>query len=203
LKQLVKYTIRVSIFLMFTLFCFISKAQGEEGYSNDNQVFSRGSIMKSDKKSTVHSPRKATILSAILPGAGQVYNKKLWKVPFVYGAIGSCLYFAINNNVEYNKYFGEQVYRAKFPGYTLNPDFTLFSDANLSEQADYHRKWRDNFFVFTAIAYGLNVIDANVDANLFNFDVSSDLSLNVSPYTDYSLALNAPVGGVSLKLTFK
>lgn len=175
---------------VLTLFSFMSNAQ------NDT-IIAKKPIMSE------HSPKKATILSAVLPGAGQVYNKKIWKVPLVYAAIGGCLYYAINNNVEYNKYFGELAYRANNSGLTLNPDYSLFTDANLTAQADYHRKWRDNFFVFTAIAYGLNIIDANVDAHLFNFDVSPDLTLNISPYTDYSLAVNAPVGGVSLKLTFK
>lgn len=186
----IKYTLGVSIFFVLTLFCFNTNAQSDT-------VVAKKPIM------TEHSPKKATILSAILPGAGQVYNKKYWKVPIVYGAIGSCLYLAINNNVEYNKYFGELVYRTNYPGYTLNPELTNFSTANLTEQADYHRKWRDNFFVFTAVAYGLNIIDANVDAHLFNFDVSDDLTLNISPFTDYSLALNAPVGGISLRLSLK
>jgi hypothetical protein len=124
-------------------------------------------------------------------------------VPLVYGAIGTCLYLAINNNVEHNKYFGELAYRADYPGLTLNPELALFSDANLTEQSDYHIKWRDNFFVFTGVAYLLNIVDANVDAHLFNFDVSNDLSLNIAPFLDYSLATNSPVNGISLRLNFK
>ena len=190
MKHLAKYSIRVIIFLMLTLFSFNSKGQTDT-------IIAKKPIM------TAHSPRKATILSAILPGAGQVYNKKYWKVPLVYAAIGGCLYVALDNNKEYKKYFKELAYRSNNPGFTSNSELAIFSDANLSEQADYHRKWRDNFYVFTAVAYGLNIIDANVDANLFNFDVSNDLTLNISPYTDYSLALQAPVGGLSLKFNFK
>lgn len=192
---------------MLTLFSFNSLGQSDTLHSNGVEIVSEQPIIVAKKDTSAkykeHSPKKATILSAILPGAGQVYNRKYWKVPIVYGAIGSCLYLAINNNMEYNKYFGELVYRTNYPGYTLNPELTNFSTANLTEQADYHRKWRDNFFVFTAVTYGLNIIDANVDGHLFNFDVSDDLTLNISPYTDYSLALNAPVGGISLRLSLK
>lgn len=149
-----------------------------------------------------HSPKKATIYSAVLPGAGQVYNKKWWKVPIVYGAIGGCAYMGIVNNTKYVSRFGELVYRTNHTGLTLNPEFADYSDAQLNEELDYHRKWRDNFFVFTGIAYILNIIDANVDAHFYNFDVSEDLTLSVKPYQGLNFN-NQYVSGVSLTLNFK
>ncbi len=180
---------RVSIIFMLTFFFYTSYAQ-----DNDSVV---KPIMTQE-----HSPRKATILSAVLPGAGQIYNKKWWKVPIVYGAIGACLYMAINNNVQYVDHFAELVYRTNNNGNSNNPKFTLFSDAQLQEDIEFHQKWRDNFFIFTGVAYILNIVDANIDAHFYNFDVSPDLTLSVKPYNQLSFD-NQFVSGVSLTLNFK
>lgn len=149
-----------------------------------------------------HSSRKATIYSAVLPGLGQYYNKKYWKIPLVYAAIGGCLYTAIWNNNEYKAYHKELVYRSNNTGLFSNSDLTKYTDGNLLELSNYHRKWRDNFYIFTGLAHLLNIIDANVDAHFFNFDVSEDLSLNIKPYS-YSVEINKPIMGLSLRLNFK
>jgi len=149
-----------------------------------------------------HSARKATIYSAILPGLGQYYNKKAWKIPIVYAVIGGCLYTAVRNNQEYVTYYGELIYRKNHIGNKFNDDLKIYSDNNLLELANYHRKWRDNFYIFIGLAHLLNVIDANVDAHFFNFDASENLSLNIKPYT-FSAENNSPVLGISLKLSFK
>ena len=149
-----------------------------------------------------HSPRKATIYSAVLPGLGQYYNKRYWKIPLVYAAIGGCLYTAIWNNKEYRNYREELVYRSNNTGLFSNLDLTKYSNDNLLELSDYHRKWRDNFYIFTGLAHLLNIVDANVDAHFFNFDVSEDLSLNIRPYS-YSVEIDKPIMGLSLRLNFK
>ena len=149
-----------------------------------------------------HSPRKATIYSAILPGLGQVYNKKAWKVPLVYAAIGGCLYTAIWNNQQYGIYHDELVYRQDNVGLTLDSDLTKYTDANLLELSNYYVKWRDNFYIFTALAHLLNIVDANVDAHFMNFNVSEDLSLNIKPISIYS-EWNKPILGLSINLKIK
>lgn len=149
-----------------------------------------------------HSPKKATILSAVLPGAGQIYNKKYWKPPVIYGAMGALVYFAIDNNENHVYYFSELSYRAKNPGFTNNPELELLNETALTEQSDYHKRWRNNLFVFTGLVYILNIVDANVDAHFFSFDVSDDLTLKVEPYTDLNYSQKM-VNGFSLKLKFK
>lgn len=151
---------------------------------------------------SIHSPKKATIYSAILPGLGQYYNEKAWKIPIVYAAIGGCLTAAIINNNDYHSSRNELIYRQGCGGQRLNQDYKNFEDAQLLELSNYSRKWRDNMFIFTGVAYALNIIDANVDANLFHFNVDDNLSMNVMPYS-YSQEIRKPVAGVSLRFSFK
>lgn len=150
---------------------------------------------------SVHSAKKATIYSAILPGLGQVYNKKAWKVPIVYAAIGGCLVAAISNDGEYDKSRNELIYRKDY-GSSRDQNFFNFSDTELLARADFYRKWRDNMYIFTGVAYILNLIDANVDAHLFNFSVDENLSMNVVPYT-YSQEFKRPVAGLSFTFSFR
>lgn len=179
--------LKVSLILGLTFFAFNSFSQ---------EVDTTKSILEQK-----HSPRKATLLSTLLPGAGQIYNKKWWKVPIVYAAIGGCLYFGIDNNSSYVSRFAELAYRTQ-TGQQRDPEYALYSDAQLTEEIDSHQKWRDNFFVFTGIAYILNIVDANVDAHFYSFDVSDNLSFTVKPYSGFSIN-NQMVSGVSLKLKFK
>ena len=152
---------------------------------------------------TSHSARKATIYSAALPGLGQVYNRKAWKVPLVYAAIGGCLTAAIINNQEYVVTRAELELRQKNTGLVFNEKYKFYDNNQLLALSDELRKWRDNMYIFTGLSYVLNIVDANVDGHLFNFNVSDDLSLNIMPYGSYNVILQQPVSGISLKLNFK
>lgn len=175
---------------MLTFFAF-------NGFSQEKDTVIAKPIMEKE-----HSPKKATILSAVLPGAGQVYNKKWWKVPIVYGAIGTLAYMGAQNNTAYVARFSELIYRTNHNGTPGNSEFAEYTDAQLNEEINYHRKWRDNFFVFTGLAYVLNIVDANVDAHFYNFDVSDDLSMSVEPYNTWT-PNNSFANGVTLRLKIK
>jgi len=143
----------------------------------------------------VHSPKKATIYSAILPGLGQAYNKKYWKIPLIYAGFGTIGYFIGWNNGFYSTY--KQAYRDlsdKDPNtnshlkieaskyYDLeNPTDSLNFKTGLSKQSEYYRRNRDLLVISMVGFYGLNIIDASVDAHLFDFDISEDLTLNWQP----------------------
>jgi len=150
-----------------------------------------------------HSPKKATIRSAIIPGWGQVYNKKYWKVPVIYAAFGTCTYFAIENRRQYIRY--RDAYRAETDG-----DSTTISEfANLPITTEGIRDWRDQYkqwmelsIILGGITYVLNIVDASVDAHLFAFDVSDDLSLRWQPHIRRDWRTQSTFTGVSLKLTF-
>ena len=142
-----------------------------------------------------HSPKKATLYSAILPGLGQAYNKKYWKIPLIYAGFGTIGYFIGWNNGFYSTY--KQAYSDltdKDPNtnsyldieasqyYDLeNPTDSLNFKTGLSKQSEYYRRNRDLLIISMIGFYGLNIIDASVDAHLFDFDISEDLTLNWQP----------------------
>lgn len=144
-----------------------------------------------------HSPRKAALYSAILPGLGQAYNREYWKMPLVYAAIGTCAYFFVDNMDTYRKY--RDAYRLAVDG---NPD-TKVPDpllANASPQylksyRDLYRQYVDYSVLFFVLAYTLNIADATVFAHLRNWDMSDDLSMRVSP-----AIINNQGLGISVKL---
>lgn len=137
-------------------------------------------------------PRRATILSMIFPGGGQIYNRKYWKLPIFYGGYVGCLYALTWNNTTYNEYMqAYQDFVDDDPETTSYLDFipsTYDIESNrswlesvLKNRKDYYRRYRDiSIFAFAGV-YLLSIIDAYVDAELSHFDVSKDLSLDVSP----------------------
>lgn len=161
-------------------------------------------------KKKVHSPRRATLRSLIIPGWGQVYNKKYWKVPIVYTAIGIPASLFFYNKSFYNKTrYALQVVAdtALFndPAAMAKVDPRLIPLVEAKEQGsliNYRNEFRKNMdysILFTLLAWGLNVVDATVDAHLKGFDVSDDLSLKVKPTLQHGTY--AP--GVSLVVNFK
>jgi len=165
-----------------------------------------------------HSPRKAAIRSAIIPGWGQIYNRKYWKVPIVWGALGVTGYIFFNNLSTYKdlKFSYAAKYKASLPAYDpTSPYLGPYKDSTdykqiksrylpidqdaLKVNRDLYRKYVDYAAVFFIIFWGLNVVDAAVDAHLKAFDISPDLSLKIKPMYNPL----AKVGGVSFAFNFK
>lgn len=138
-----------------------------------------------DSAMKAHSPKRAAMLSAVLPGLGQIYNKKYWKLPIVYGALGTCggIFFYNLGNYKDTKF----AYRVKYNMRVNHTDSALFSQIKpklqpLSEESlrFYRNQFRrdiDYSALVFILLWGLNVVDAAVDAHLNSFDVSPDLSL--------------------------
>ncbi|HEX2630989.1 MAG TPA: DUF5683 domain-containing protein, partial [Chitinophagaceae bacterium] len=139
-----------------------------------------------------HSPRTAAIRSAILPGLGQIYNKKYWKLPIVYGALGVTGYVFVDNIKTYREY--RFAYNARFKAanangnsadsvdyYTLSHFYQTVSPEAIRAARNRFRKYIDYSVLFFVFFWGLNVVDATVDAHLKTFDVSPDLSLYIQP----------------------
>ncbi|WP_206611038.1 DUF5683 domain-containing protein [Mariniphaga sediminis] len=150
-----------------------------------------------EEEEKVHSPRKATIYSAILPGLGQAYNKKYWKIPIIYIGFGAIGYFIDWNNENYQLFRTGyrhltdddpetqdylKIEAVRRNNYDLNNP-TQFNNLKtaLSKQQDYYRRNRDLLFISIVGFYGLNIIDASVDAHLFDFDIGDDLTMNWQP----------------------
>ena len=154
-------------------------------------------LTEQEAEEEVHSPRKATMYSAILPGLGQAYNKKYWKIPLIYIGFGTIGYFINWNNENY------QLFRVGYQHLTdgnpetqdylkieavrrINYDVDNPTDFNnlknaLSQRQDYYRRNRDLLIISFVGFYGLNIIDASVDAHLFDFDIGDDLTMNWQP----------------------
>jgi len=129
-----------------------------------------------------HSPLKATVLSAVLPGSGQIFNKKYWKAPIVYAGLGTCIYFISDNTKNYH--FWKDAYIAFNDTDPLtNPTGRAagLSNTALNTNQLAYKKLLDVSYMSLLGVYALQIIDANVDAHLFSFDVSPNLSLRYTP----------------------
>lgn len=143
-----------------------------------------------------HSPHKASVYAAVFPGAGQIYNKKYWKVPILYAGIGGLVYGIHFNTTYYNKY--RSAYRdflIRDPGNTsyeefIPPGLTIedvhgarseWFQRALQNKRRYYKRYRDISYIGMAALYLASIIDASVDAHFYDFDISDDLSLRVEP----------------------
>ncbi len=152
-------------------------------------VANKASMNKYDSATKAHSPKVAAMRSAIFPGLGQIYNKKYWKLPIVYGAMGISAGVFFYNLGQYKD--TRFAYRVKYNMRVNKTDSALYSSIKpnlepLSEESlrFYRNQFRrdiDYSAIFFLILWGLNVVDATVDAHLKSFDVSPDLSLRFKP----------------------
>jgi len=147
-----------------------------------------------------HAPKKASIYAAIIPGAGQFYNKKYWKIPIVYLSLGSALYVAKQNQNEYLHYRQAFEYRTDDDETTIDPYVDQYTESNLITEKNIRRENRDLAYIIAAGIYLLNIIDASVDAHLFKFNVNDDISLNIQP--QFMQASHQNTLALSLKLNW-
>ncbi len=150
-----------------------------------------------------HSPFKATIMSTALPGLGQVYNGKWWKVPIIYGAFGGLIYSSVWNDAKRRTYRNAYLIRVDDDPATIDEFDGVYSDANLRELVDFYQRNRDLSLIFTGVIYALNIIDAGVDAHLKDFDVSDDLTLKIRPTMQPIGPGLVPAPAVALTLRLK
>ncbi|MFN5984432.1 MAG: DUF5683 domain-containing protein [Fluviicola sp.] len=153
----------------------------------------------------VHSFKKAMLFSAVVPGAGQIYNhiampkgkkKAYWKVPLIYAGLGATGYFAFTNAANAKAYRKEVEFRRNNIGLVSN--FENFDEAGLLTLYTSARNNRDLLFLGMGFVYLLNIVDAGVEAHFVNFDVSEDLSMAFRP------SFNSQYGlGLSLNMNFK
>ena len=120
------------------------------------------------------TPAKAAFYSAILPGLGQAYNKSYWKIPIVYGAIGTSMYLYVDNKKLYNQY--RDAYKSRLAG-NPDPKYDYLSNTQLISAQEFYQRNASLSGLFVIGFYVLNIIDANVDAALNQFNVNQNLSL--------------------------
>lgn len=157
------------------------------------------------------APSKAAFYSAVLPGMGQIYNKRYWKVPIVWGAIGGSIYAYTWNNNQYKSF--RTAFKRRQAGfiddeyYDINGDNPEGADPDLDlDDLEYQQERfqndRDLWLVAAIGLYALNIVDANVDAHLKQFNIDDDLSIDFEPYLDFNQATNSPNYGMALIIKF-
>ncbi|MBQ7149536.1 MAG: hypothetical protein IJS06_01060 [Prevotella sp.] len=197
------------------------KAENILTHEDSVQLKSNSVMIKKQKRDWATwrpDPKRALWMALVLPGAGQIYNRKFWKLPIFYGGIVGCVYAMSWNNGMYHDY--AQAYIDISDGNPATDSYNKFlhigttsinelTDTRYKElfrnRKDRFRRWRDmSFFVLVGV-YALSVIDAYVDASLSEFDISNDLSLRVSPAVINNGATSNPLQGavgVNCSLTF-
>ena len=178
-------------FLIFLigLIPFCSFAQEEtkeiEGVIDDKNIVVQDST--ASKPIDPLSPSKAAFYSAILPGLGQAYNKKYWKIPIVYGALATGIYFYVDNNKQYKRY--RDAYKRRLAGFADDEFYgtgttpQISNDALIRAQRTLRRNKEISLLVTIGI-YAFNIIDANVDAHLLQYNIDDNLALK--PHFDFN-----------------
>jgi hypothetical protein len=172
------------------LFCLVQAAGTD--VSAQQAVDSIAATPEIPTKIWMPDPTKATWLAVVFPGAGQIYNRKYWKIPIVYGGFAGCAYALSWNNKMFRDYSQAYVdimdgdpntnsYYDLVVGVTIDEKTDTRYGPLLKKRKDYYRRYRDiSVFAFIGV-YLLSIVDAYVDAELSNFDIGPDLSMRVEP----------------------
>jgi hypothetical protein len=154
------------------------------------------------------APSKAAFYSAVFPGLGQIYNKRYWKAPIVWGAIGWGTFQFVDTNNRYNIF--RDAFKRRRAGFTDDDFFDTnndgvgpdFSDDSLQDAQERLQRDRDLWLVVTIGFYALNIIDANVDAHLKQYNVDDRLGYEIKPFFDFNELTNDPNFGLAFIVTF-
>tara|TARA_R110002049_G_scaffold307773_2_gene509433 strand:+ start:21114 stop:21680 length:567 start_codon:yes stop_codon:yes gene_type:complete len=186
-----------------------AQEKNDEGITETPPVIETDSlIVEAKEPMDALSPARAAFYSAILPGLGQAYNKRYWKIPIVYGALGTGIYFFVTNQKEYNRY--RDAYKSRLAGFK-NDEFYFdaagnplatprITTQNLQRAQELFRKNKDLSLLITAGIYALNIIDANVDAHLLQYNVDENLTL--APHYKFNEVDATSNLGLTLNLKF-
>lgn len=211
----------VFIFLLFiTNLCFSQEEQETKAESEKDSiqasigtqgVIIEDSLFVQKKVFNPLAPSKAAFYSAIAPGLGQIYNKRYWKVPIVWGAIGGSIYMYTFNNDNYQSF--RTAFKRRQAGFTDDEFYDINGDNapgaepdldldDLEFQQERFQRDRDLWLVVSIGMYALNIIDANVDAHLKQFNIDDDLSIDFEPFFDLNQVTNTPSYGMVLTVKF-
>jgi hypothetical protein len=211
----------LSIFLFTFIFIWVCSAQEEniptsakdslktdlkqEGFVLQDSIF--------EKRKAINplAPSKAAFYSAVLPGLGQVYNKRYWKVPIVYAVLGLGVYSYTYNDDLYDRF--RTAFKRRQTGFIDDEFYDINGDngvgtapdldmADLEKQQERFQRDRDLALVISIAMYALNIIDANVDAHLKQFNVDENLSMDIQPFFDLDPITNNPNYGLAFTIKF-
>jgi hypothetical protein len=171
-------------------------------YSFAQVIDSASAVTHKNDTIPKHSPKKAALMSACLPGLGQVYNKKYWKVPLMYAGFAALGYAFYQNQTKYVKYRDAYKYRIDNDSMTVDKYVGIYSSSTLFDAQQHYHRNRDLTLIGLGVLYMLNIIDASVDGHLYTFDVSDNLSLNIQPDLHYSAFTKQYQTSLTIKFNF-
>jgi len=184
-------------FLIFATSLFAQTADSLIVKKQEKVIVVNDSLLPKEEYNPL-APAKAAFYSAVVPGLGQVYNKRYWKIPIIYAGMAAGIYFYKQQDKDYDRF--RNAYKRRLAGYT-DDEFQGISDERLINAQKSAQKNKDISIIVTIAFYLLNVVDANVDAHLRQYEVSEDLSLQ--PNFDYNQFNAKPQYGMSLTYRFK
>ncbi len=214
-----------NLFILFFLCFFTVICEAQEEGSGDRQVdslktdFKEQGIVLTDpmveKRKPINplAPGKAAFYSAVFPGMGQIYNKRYWKVPIVYGALGFGIYIYAWNDDKYDRFRtafkrrqagfkDDEFYDIRTPNDGVLPAEPDLSNQALQDAQNRYQRDRDLALVVTIGLYILNIVDANVDAHLKQFNIDDDLSFDMQPYLELNPVSKDPNYGMAFLVRF-
>jgi hypothetical protein len=200
---------------MLQLFC----------YQQNNLAQDSIAVPKPSKPVFKPNPMEATMLAFAFPGLGQIYNRRYWKVPFVYAGFGGLIYSIGFNTAHYNEYmkayqdftdnipetdsyvkyvkaYDQSQYDPVVYPESYNPSTAAWVKDGLINSVDYYKRYRDLSYIGFAAWYIISVLDANVDASLYNYDISENLNLTVAPLQLPIPGFQGPGVRLCLQVTF-
>jgi hypothetical protein len=191
------------LFFLSSVFNFV-QAQMTDSISAKSMLQKQMDKFDSSKVKSImnkHAATTSAVMSALLPGLGQAYNKKPWKIPIIYAVLGGLGYGIYYNGTNYSEA------RTAYLSYvidTFKSNNIVYKGSSNPDQIqaikENYKNTRDMFSIIIAVAYALNIVDAAVDAHMFKYDVSDDLSLELKPH--FHSSYNTYVSGVQLKVSF-
>ncbi|MEW7291370.1 DUF5683 domain-containing protein [Aquimarina sp. 2304DJ70-9] len=187
----------ITFFVLFTFQSILSQENEELKVTTEEVAVKKKKREKKIPPYEPLAPARAAFYSAVLPGLGQAYQKKYWKVPIVYAALGTGVYFYIQNNDNYNRV--RDIFKRRLAGFTDDEFPNITNDQLISLQERYRRDQELSLLVTVGI-YLLNIVDANVTAHLQQYNVTEDLSFKPKiNFNEFDVGLNY---GVSLNYSF-
>jgi len=210
-----------SLLLIFALLCVSQITVAQDTISVYSDAENPEAVIISSQQIQVNSivkrkgdPMKATMMSAVFPGGGQIYNRKYWKLPIVYAGFGGLFYMFKMNSDNYQMYYKGYLdftdgipetnsYEKFLPGYdpaTIDAGTARRFEDEMLRRIDYHKRYRDLSIILTGVWYLAQILDANVDASLLDYDVSDNLELSLSPKM-FNMPGTQPFTGLNLRFT--
>ncbi|MBR9998384.1 MAG: hypothetical protein KFF73_05400 [Cyclobacteriaceae bacterium] len=183
---------RSLIIISIFIFICIPESQAQRIIEGDTAVLVQPVIDSADLKYAVDTmmtdssgenrANKAAMYAAILPGLGQIYNKRYWKLPILYGGAATMGFFIDYNHKKYEQFRNAYLEKTSLPEELWTDPLAInVAEDNLQNGIDFYRRNRDLLMILLAGVYFLQIVDAHVDAHLMDFDISEDISFRIQP----------------------